>query len=168
MLQYTIHWGWNSPTPNGIGSNPYSPGPHRQAQSVAVDPNVILALCWMASYGCFAREPLGRTCLNAIRPIKHASGAPSNGCGRACSSASSTSWPKTSMSVAESTSARHLSRDLRFAKKRGPCGREYEAWKRRQDHGSCRRCWSSYRRSRGERFAPRSDAGGRNLRPPLC
>ena len=54
------------------------------------------------------------------------------------SSSSFTNWPRTSINGAVSTSARRSSTEASLRQKKGPCCLQYEAWKRHQEHGSCR------------------------------
>ena len=133
-----------------------SPTPKKMVAAVQ---HVIQERCSTVSCGYCALEHLGRTCPNGIRLIRLAIGDSSNGSGKAFSSAFSMSWPKTSINAAALTSAKRLSTAPLHRQKKGSCCRQDKARQRHQDHGSCRRFWSSCRRSRGKCFAPRSNTG---------
>jgi hypothetical protein len=133
-----------------------SPTPKKMVAAVH---HIIHEKCWTASCGYCAPERPRRTCPNDIRLTRLSIGDSSNGSGKAFSNALSMSWPKTFISAAVLIFAKRLSMAPSCRQKKGSCCRQDQARQRHQDHGSCRRFWSSCRHSRGKCFSPRSKAG---------
>ena len=121
------------------------PSPNRKNLMVEGGPDVTQGTFSTASYGCCAQALRGRIFHYDILLNKRAIVGSKSGSNKAFLKRFSPNCLRIFTSWVESIFAKRLSMAVSHPQKKGPFCRQYKAWQRHQDHGNCRRFWSSCR-----------------------